>query len=232
MTLVLFDVDGTLVNAAGAGRWALEKAFEEVLAVADVRPLAAQVRFNGRTDPMIIADIARLAGIPAESLAARRADLEEAYLARLGERLASRDDARALPGVRALLESLRDEGVPAGLLTGNVERGARLKLAAVGLEGFFETGAYGSDHPDRAFLGGLARERFEARLRRPISPGEVVVIGDAVEDVRAAKANRYRSLAVGTGWTEPGLLAAEGPDLYLDDLSGLPALLSWLDGRS
>ena len=232
MTLALFDVDGTLVNAGGAGRWALERAFEATFGIEDAGTFSGKVRFNGRTDPTIVADIAALAGVDAGRLAARRRDLEGTYLRLLEARLAETGSARALPGVAALLDRLASRGIPSGLLTGNIERGAVLKLGAVGLARYFPSGAFGSDHEDRNVLGRLARERFESRLGLAIDARDVVVVGDAVEDVRAARANGYRSLAVASGWTEADLLRAEKPDLLLQDLRDTARLLDWIEVTS
>lgn len=228
--LVLFDVDGTLVNAAGAGRWALERAFESVFGFDALPDAATRVRFDGRTDPLIIEEIAALAGIEAGILEGRARDLERRYLDELAGRLAERREARALPGVRDLLVEMTERRAPFGLLTGNIERGARLKLGAVGIGTFFTLGAFGSDGPHRAALGRLARERFETALDRSFAPEEVVVVGDSVEDVRAARANGYRCLAVLTGWTEREILLSENPDALIQDLSSTTDVLDWFEG--
>jgi phosphoglycolate phosphatase-like HAD superfamily hydrolase len=229
MTLVLFDVDGTLVDAAGAGRWAIDRAFEQVFGLVAIDSREAGVRFNGRTDPTIIEEIAEKNGLHRALLEERRPDLEARYLSLLERRLAtSESPARALPGVSELLAELERESVPFGLLTGNLRRGAELKLRAIRLDGYFRDGAFGSDGPDRVALGKLARERFEARAGSPIDPASVVVVGDAPEDIRAARANGYRCLAVGTGWTEPGELEALDPDLLMPDLSATVRVMEWI----
>ena len=106
-TLVLFDVDGTLVNTAGAGRRALERSFREVFGLSDIAEPASRVRFNGKSDPTIIADIAREAGIPGASIERRYPELQRAYLDALRAELRSPDPRRAvLPGVVPLLEIL------------------------------------------------------------------------------------------------------------------------------
>ncbi|MBI3449340.1 MAG: HAD hydrolase-like protein [Acidobacteria bacterium] len=228
MKLVLFDVDGTLVDAAGAGRWSIDRAFEKVFGVGPIDSRHSGVRFNGRTDPSIISEIAAKNRIEPGALAARRGELEATYLALLEERLApSSNAARALPGVADLLAELRRRRVPFGLLTGNLRRGAELKLRAVALDGFFDEGAFGSDGADRSDLARIARERFEARAGRPIDPSDVAVVGDAPEDVRAGRANGYRCLAVRTGWCEPGELEGLRPDLLLADLTATREVVAW-----
>jgi phosphoglycolate phosphatase-like HAD superfamily hydrolase len=228
VTLVLLDVDGTLVDASGAGRWALERAFETVFGAEGISAVTARVRFQGRTDPSIIAEIAARAGIPEARLSESARPFEETYLAFLEERLGRSGGARALPGARDLLAALERGAIPFGLLTGNIERGARLKLLAAGIANRFPAGAYGSDGADRDALGRIARERFESILGRGVPPREVVVVGDSPEDVRAARANGYRSLAVATGWTAAADLEAERPDAVLADLSATGSVLAWI----
>ena len=228
MRLVLFDIDGTLVDAKGAGRWAIDQAFERTFGLAGVDSRRSGVRFNGRTDPSIIDEIAQRNGVAATLLVERRTALETRYLQLLEERLASGPPARALPGVVDLVAALEADEVPFGLLTGNIRRGAELKLRAIGIERRFVDGAFGSDGPDRSALGRLARERFEARAGSAIDPAEVVVVGDAPEDIRAARANGYRCLAVATGWCCLGELEALEPDHLLGDLSATESVMEWL----
>ena len=127
-----------------------------------------------------------------------------------------------------LIGALSAKGIPAGLLTGNTRRGAKLKLAAAALGNTFEMGAFGSDGHDRAALGRLARERFEREHKQKIPPTDFVVVGDSIEDVRAARENGFRCLAVGTGWTSLELLRKEGADLTVEDLSDTPAMVEWI----
>jgi phosphoglycolate phosphatase len=228
LTLFLRDVDGTLFNAGGAGRWALARAFESVFDLSGLEDRAAEVRFDGRTDPLIIADIAAVAGVNPERLNERARLLERTYLRFLEERLSRAGASRPLPGVEGFLARLRQKAIPFGLLTGNIESGARMKVRAAGIEDRFDAGAYGNDAAERATLGRIARERFESILRRPIGAAEVVVIGDSVEDVRAARANGYRCLAVTTGWTKAERLMEESPDAVFTDLSDTEAVMTWI----
>lgn len=229
MRLVLFDVDGTLVDARGAGRWSLERAFERVFNLGRDEGFSARIRFDGATDPSIIEEIASAAGVESVHLDRARADLEEAYLEILERRLSEGEAARPLPGVVRLLTSLQGSGEALGLVTGNIRSGARLKIASAGLSEFFQEGAYGSDGTDRAVLARLARERLERRTGRAFEPGEVVLLGDSQEDVRAARVNGYRSLAVATGVARAEDLVSAGADNVLRDLSGTESVLEWIE---
>jgi phosphoglycolate phosphatase-like HAD superfamily hydrolase len=117
-----------------------------------------------------------------------------------------------------------------GLLTGNVRDGAMLKLASVGLDHYFTLGGFGDDAIDRAGIGQVARRRFEERLGREIQPSEVIAVGDSAEDVRAAHANGFRSISVGTGWTDHALLRSLEPDLFVDDLSDYGLVMQFIFG--
>src|SRR5262249_12359461 len=151
-TLVLFAVDGTLVNTAGAGRRGLEHAFREVFDLREIAEPASRVRFEGKSDPAIIAEIAREAGVDGAIVERRSPELPRAYLDGLRRELGRPDPRRrVLPGVSPLLELLdRREDAFLGLVTGNIEEGARAKLQAFDLNRYFPDGGFASDHPDRA----------------------------------------------------------------------------------
>lgn len=223
--LFLFDIDGTLLRLAGAGRAAVESAFAEVFEVADARALFQPIRFDGNTDRAILREAARRAGIEQARLDALRPAFEAAYVRALSAGVRVLGPECVLPGVVDLLEVLAARGDTVGLLTGNAERGARAKLEPFGLNRFFLSGAFGSDHEDRRVLAGLARERLEAQAGRRFPPERVQVVGDSVMDVRAGRAHGFGTIAVLTGWTAREALAAEAPDLLLDDLRDLLARL-------
>jgi phosphoglycolate phosphatase len=211
--LVLWDVDGTLVDSAGHGRRAFEDAFESVVG----RPLTEEVEFAGRTDHQIA--MSMLAGVDGAGDQLERL-LEELVPALERRKDLIRSEGRAYPGVPELLAAIEDrDGVVQSLLTGNLEANAAVKLAAFGLERWFdfELGAYGSDpHDARSDLVAIARERAEAKLGEPVEP---VLVGDTPLDVRAAREAGARAVAVMTGFAAKEELRAAEPDTLLPDLS-------------
>lgn len=231
-TLVLFDVDGTLVDTARAGMLGLKRAFREVFHVDDVTTVFSKVRFDGRTDPRILADLAREAGIEGDHFGERERHLRDAYLAALEEEMARpHPGRRVLPGVVETLDALEPlAGVHLGLLTGNIERGARLKLEPFGLNRYFPFGGFASDHPDRAAIAGIARDRATERTGIPFDADRVFVIGDTELDVACARAQRFRAIAVATGWTPRERLVEAEPDALFDDLTDVDRVVALIRG--
>jgi phosphoglycolate phosphatase len=215
--LVLWDIDGTLVDSAGHGRYAFDDAYEAVTG----RPFDAGIEMAGRTDHQIAMEML---------------DGDHRDLPRLLEELAAalerrkeliRAEGRAFPGTRELLEALAGtDGVAQSLLTGNLEVNAAVKVGAVGLDRWldFELGAYGSDpHDERSDLVAVARERAEAKLGGPVEP---VLVGDTPLDVRAAHDAGVRAVAVATGFSSYEELEAAEPEAVLLDLSDTGAALA------
>jgi phosphoglycolate phosphatase-like HAD superfamily hydrolase len=222
MTLLLFDIDGTLVNAFGTGRAALETAFEDVTG----RPIDSDgLPFSGKTDPQIVREMLAqdAAGGDHEALAPRILDR---YAARLAETL-PQQHVEALPGIRALLEQLSErDDVLLALLTGNLERTASLKLRAVKLDDFFPFGAFSSDDADRDRLVPFAARRAEERAGRPFSGEDIVVIGDTPRDVACGDAHGTRTVGVCTGHYDRAALEETGADLVFDDLTEADRVVS------
>lgn len=223
--LVLFDIDGTLLSAGRAARESVLLALERVYGWTG--PADAH-DFSGKTDPQILRELVE------ESVGKERFEegLEralETYLLELERRL-SREAVRAKPGVPELLSRIAQEKrATLALLTGNLERGARLKLEPLGFNGYFPFGAFGSDSPDRYRLPGIAVARAREHSRWSFSGKSVVIVGDSVHDVACGRALGVRSVAVATGPTPGQRLLAEKPDAYLDSFcdvdAGLEAIL-------
>ncbi|HZN54826.1 MAG TPA: HAD family hydrolase [Candidatus Polarisedimenticolaceae bacterium] len=219
-TLVLFDIDGTLVDTAGAGRRGLAASFRTVFGVQDIDGPIARVPFGGRSDPAIIAEIGREAGVAPGEIEARYVELQTAYLAALRRELSTADARRrVMPGVRPLLDRLAARpDVFVGLVTGNVEEGARTKLDAFGLNPYFIDGGYSSDHPERPEIARIAHQRFSRRAGFRFPPDRVMVIGDTELDVHCARANGFVAIAVESGWASRDRLASAAPDALFADL--------------
>jgi phosphoglycolate phosphatase len=210
--LVLFDIDGTILTASGAGRRALEQALHEVYGTAG--PID-RYDFRGGTDLLIIRELMRMAA----AVAAGEERLFARYAERLGEEIGEGQGVRLYPGVAALVERLAaSPGCVVGLLTGNSEAGARIKLRPTGLWPHFRFGAYGTDHEDRNRLPAVAAARAEALLGRPFQGADTVVIGDTPRDIGCARAFGARAIAVATGWHGLDALEAHGPDHLFPDL--------------
>jgi len=194
-TVLLFDIDGTLLSTGGAGRRAMAGAFASLHGKDDV---FEGTSFGGMTDRAI----ARL-GLQAVAKEVTDAEIDralDAYLTLLEAELAKADGYRVLPGVMTLLESLH--GVPdvaIGLGTGNVRRGAYAKLARGGIDGVFSFGGFGCDAEDRTELLRAGARRGAEALGATVDTCRVVVIGDTPKDVAAAKGIGARCIGVGTG---------------------------------
>jgi phosphoglycolate phosphatase-like HAD superfamily hydrolase len=225
--LILFDVDGTLVDTAGAGKSAIQEAFLEIFGIDAVAMATRTRRFAGMTDPTIFSSLSREAGISDGLYRSRRDELHDCYLEHL-RAVMRRDDPRRriLPGVLPLLEDLDSRSdAHTGLLTGNLEAGARIKLEPFGLNRFFPDGGFSSDHCDRREIAAIARDKLSHRYGIRFSSSSVVVIGDTVHDVDCARANGFRSIAVETGWVRRSSLEAADPDTVFEDLTDLQAVL-------
>jgi phosphoglycolate phosphatase-like HAD superfamily hydrolase len=216
----LFDIDGTLLDGRGAGRRAMEAGF--VRTIGDASALA-ELRFDGMTDRAIVRAGLRGAGARDDDDAIE--SVLAAYLDALGPELARTEGVRLHAGARELVEQLVGRGdVAVGLGTGNLERGAALKLGAVGLWERFAFGGYGSDHEDRAELLRIGAVRGAARLGRPLDACRVIVIGDTPKDIAAAAAIGAQCLAVATSFYSVEALAEAGATWAV---AGLDAAAAW-----
>ncbi len=227
-TLILFDIDGTLVRG-GPAKASFQQAMERVFGT---RGRAATWEFSGKTDPQIAREILEDAGVPPEEVDRGLDALWNAYLTEMETRIAE-DPPAVLPGVRELLERLVEETeVALGLVTGNIAGGADLKLGAVGLRELFAVGGFGSDHPDRNELPGIAMGRARGRWGVDFVPEAVVVVGDTPRDVVCGRHAGTRTVAVATGRFSEEALATTEPDRLLPDLSETGRVLeAILDSR-
>lgn len=176
--------------------------------------------FHGKTDPQIMMSLLSAEGIPGSIIDQHRSVLFARYVELLREEIGNGEHVLVFPGVRRLLHELaRVSTVTLGLLTGNIEEGARTKLAPTGLWEFFRVGAFGSDDPDRDRLPAVAARRAEALLEKRLAPEEVVIIGDTPLDIQCARAYGTRVIAVATGRHTSAELATHHPDHLFSDLT-------------
>ncbi|MGH9418771.1 MAG: HAD family hydrolase [Thermoanaerobaculia bacterium] len=224
--LVLFDIDGTLITDDGAAR----EAFAEGLT--DVYRFHGDVRrydFSGRTDPQIARMILADDGWSETDVDSRLPQLWQHYLGGLARNAPGR--VRPLAGVRALLDAVHaGEGLTVGLLTGNIEPGARLKLGAVGLNDFFPFGAFGSDSPHREELPPIAVQRAAIATGHTFRGSDVVIIGDSIYDIRCGVPHGATTIAIASGKTPAEKLLAEHPDHFFDSAEELDGILAAIGG--
>jgi len=213
--LILFDIDCTLIDAHGAGGRAILRSIKDVYGVEGE---LGDYSFHGRTDPGIIRDLAELWG--ADGSVDPRLDACIAHYVDLLHGEIAAGQVETLPGIRELVTALAaDRRALVGLLTGNVEEGARLKLRPTGLLSLFKVGAFGSDSEYRADLPAVAVARAEARDGLRYAGKDVVVIGDTPADVECGASLGVTSVAVATGRHSLDELAACGPDHLFVDFS-------------
>ena len=225
--LILFDIDGTLVLTGGAGIRAMNRAGEEILGVLN---LLDGIPCAGRTDWIILHDALTKAGHELDEDLFER--MREAHIRYLAEEIEHRGDGvkEVMPGVRELLPALRSrDDVALGLLTGNFEEAARIKLGHFDLWDFFRCGAFGDDAADRNALVPFAVERARSCGLGSFGYAEVVVIGDTPHDVACAVAVGAQPVAVATGGFSVEQLRATGAPVVLEDLSDTAGFLTWLE---
>lgn len=229
-TLVLWDIDHTLVSFDGVGRDIYAEAFQVVTG----QPMRQVAAMAGRTDWAITAETLRMHGIESskELLDSFVAALAEAFVLYGGE-ISQR--GRVLAGVREVLAVLADRAdVIQSLLTGNMEPLAIGKLRAFELERFvdFEVGAYGMDHEDRAVLVGMAQQRAVRKYGESFTRRNTVLVGDTPNDVLAGHEGGARVVAVATGASDVQALKEAGAELVLEDLADTAAVVRALLGPS
>ena len=228
-TLLLFDIDGTLLLSGGAGFRALTRTFEEFFGVADG---FSGIPVAGRTDGLILEAAITRAGLRVEG--DDRARFHTRYCGILEEEILHPGPRKGLmPGVAALLDLL--EARPetcSGLLTGNFARAARIKLEHFGLWRYFPYGAYGDDAEERNQLVPIAVERARQTGVVVDSFSDVLVVGDTPLDVQCAAAAGARSVAVATGSYDETALRDAGADTVLTDLSDAEAFLDCVGDRT
>jgi phosphoglycolate phosphatase-like HAD superfamily hydrolase len=224
--LLLFDIDGTLLLTGRAGEHALRVAFKERFGVDDD---LSSISFAGSTDGAIARQM--FAAHDISPTPENIADLFDGYVHHLALELPRRE-GRVLPGIVELLDALHGrEDCVLGLLTGNIEKGAELKLSHYGVWDFFEFGAFADDHVDRNKLGPVAHSRAVEKHGISFEAEDVFVLGDTPRDIDCARAAGFVAVAIATGSYGQDELAAHQPDFLFEDLSDTRGVLAALLGE-
>ena len=216
-TLILFDIDGTLLSANRSGRAAFELALRELLGLEDS---THRINFAGNTDWQVLVDLLTPLGYSEAEVARLLPDFARILAEKLAQ-IIDQHRVEALPGTLALVESLaRDPRARLGLVTGNVRPSVPVKLRAAGFDpACFPIGAFGDEAANRSELPPLALRRARDYWQVDFAPEQIVVVGDTPNDVICARAVGARALAVLTGALRREVLAAEAPHAILEDLA-------------
>ena len=225
--LFLFDIDGTLLTSGGAGAGALADA---MMTRFEIDEDFIGIMLAGATDELIARALLTKHGI--EVTAENTAALLDSYLHHLPHRL-PRHSGKLLPGIVPLLDALRArEDVVLALLTGNLVRGAKIKLGHFGVWDYFEFGAFADDHHDRNELGKYAQARAIEKHGEEFPPDRIFVIGDTPRDIECGRAIGARTVAIATGDYSRAQLEVHNPDFLFDDLADTKAVLVTLFSAS
>ncbi len=215
--LVLFDIDGTLIRSGGAGTRAFTQTFKQVFGA----PQATEgISFSGRTDTALVRECLTRIGL--ETTPEHVSMFFETYVTILQKNLQELP-GEICPGAEEWLTGLESihHRPEIGLLTGNIRRGAELKLASYGLWSRFSFGGYGDDHEDRNQIARVAFQRGVERLGTSLRGDEVLVIGDTPHDIACGRAIHAKVLAVGTGGHSVAELEPYHADWLVPDLRSI-----------
>ncbi|UCH80931.1 MAG: haloacid dehalogenase-like hydrolase [Nitrospiraceae bacterium] len=219
--LVLYDIDGTLITAGGAGTRSLNRAFFNLFGISEA---FSTISMAGKTDPQIMREGLKLHGI--DHLDGNVDRMIEKYLLYLTEEI-NNPMRQIMPGIRESLDLFRSHNMTIGLLTGNLEKGAEIKLGPFGIFDYFTSGAFGSDHEDRDELLPIAIEKYKKQGLK-FSPGDCYVIGDTPRDVQCAKIHDAHCIAVATGPYSVEDLRNTEADIVFESLADVNACYSFI----
>jgi phosphoglycolate phosphatase len=217
--LVLFDIDGTLVHTGGAGTAAFTKTFATEF---NLHHGTERMKFAGRTDVSLVREFFRFHGL--DETPGHFRQFFERYIFYL-DHIVAQSTGDTCPGVFKLLHDLRalPQAPRLGLLTGNIQLGAEIKLRRFGLWDYFEFGGFADDHEERDHIAAAAFARGRRLLGKDLEPEEVVVIGDTPWDIRCGRFIGAKVLAVATGGSQLAELLGHKPDWAVPDLTHISA---------
>lgn len=217
--LILFDIDGTLVHTGGAGTKAFSETFSHIFGL---HHGAERMKFGGRTDVSLVREFFRIHGVPESQENFRRFFDNYVFLL---EHVVAKSTGGHCAGIASFIEDLLALPQPPmlGLLTGNIQLGAEIKLRRFNLWNFFVMGGFADDHEDRNHIAAAALQRGRRVLDPHLQPHEVVVIGDTPFDVRCGKFIGAKTLAVATGGSNYEELRQHGADWTVENLSQIDA---------
>lgn len=217
--LVLFDIDGTLVHTGGAGVKAFAKVFETEFKATEG---FERMKFAGRTDRGLVREFFDMHVIPASEENFQR--FTDQYVFWL-DHILQTSKTELCPGVLEMLDGLEAlQSKPLiGLLTGNIRLGAEIKLRHFGIWEWFEVGGFADEHEERDCIASVARERGCRLLKEPLTPEQVVVVGDTPLDIRCGRSIGAKVLAVSTGGATLDQLKQHNPDWLVHDLREITA---------
>lgn len=226
LRLLLFDIDGTLLSTRGIPRLAMERVLQKKF---NNFKYDDNYNYSGRTDWEIVEHLLDFAGIEFKRDFDSLQKLFSAFADELEFEIKNGLIPHIYPNVLELLEKLKKESnIKIGLLTGNIAAGARLKLEAAGILKYFPFGAFGDDAKERNKLADIAIKRAAKIYGDNISKENTWIIGDSIYDIRCAKSNGLRCLAVCTGLTSRNELMKENPEFLIDDFSDLDFVVNIL----
>ncbi|MCS6807727.1 MAG: HAD hydrolase-like protein [Bacteroidota bacterium] len=230
MRLLLFDIDGTLISVERrASRSMLRRVIEEVFELSI--PQEFDIQLGGKTDYQIMTETAQKLNLPVHVVEEKRQHIHDLLTERTAQ-LASTATIRMLEGVKVLLQECSEcEDIALALLTGNLETTAYLKLRPHGLDVYFPTGAFGSDHTDRAMLPPIAWQRAQEHYSSiygytlQFHAKNTLIIGDTLNDIRCAKAHGIKTLAVATGPHSTEELYAAGAEFVVENFADVRTIM-------
>ncbi len=224
--LVLFDIDGTLLSTNGLAGQSMMAAFRDAYGFAPAKNLKGM---SGKTELRIVHELLGRSGLDRDAVARELPTFWRRYVEELRERLTP-ELLTVFPGVRDVLDRLQNrKDILVGLLTGNIETSASIKLAAAGLSGF-ACGAYGQHHEERSDLPPVAMEDAWRVSGMRFSGKNVVIIGDTPNDVSCGKSLGVKAIAVATGPFDESALISNEPDYFFQDFSDVDAVMESILG--